>query len=246
MRGHDMPGEDVPAKDTTGAKMPGHDMQAMRNKGAAGAVRDAGTRTPDSSIVRTTGLRAPGTVPETVMHGPDKHGPTNASTPMSTKSRLHEPGFGLGNDGWRVLLYEDLRSLKPVPDFRPPEREIEMHLTGNMERFIWSINGIKFSDVEEPLRLRQGERLRLTMVNDSMMQHPMHLHGMWMELENGAGRDIPRVHTINVKPAERLSVLVTPNDPGPWAFHCHILYHMEVGMFRVIEVSGGTTAEARP
>ena len=136
-----------------------------------------------------------------------------------------------------MLRYTDLRALKPRPDFKAPDRELEMHLTGNMERFMWSIDGLTFAESED-IRFTFGERLRLTMVNDTMMNHPMHLHGMWMELENGQGNMIPRVHTVNVKPAERISLLITADAPGRWAFHCHILYHMEVGMFRVVEVSG--------
>ena len=108
---------------------------------------------------------------------------------------------------------------------------------------MWSIDGKKFSDAE-PIRLRLGERVRMTLVNDTMMEHPMHLHGMWMVLENGAGANIPRKHTINVKPAERVSYLVTVDNPGRWAFHCHILYHMEVGMFRVVEVAGADAGES--
>jgi FtsP/CotA-like multicopper oxidase with cupredoxin domain len=141
----------------------------------------------------------------------------------------------LGSDGWRVLTYGDLESLTENPNLSPPDREIELHLTGNMERFQWSIDGVKSSDAE-PIHVSLGERIRLTMVNDTMMNHPMHLHGMWMELENGRGTRIPRVHTVNVKPAERVSLLFTADAPGPWAFHCHVLYHMEVGMFRVVHV----------
>ncbi|MEX2465526.1 MAG: multicopper oxidase domain-containing protein, partial [Gemmatimonadota bacterium] len=185
-----------------------------------------------------TPLRAPGTVPAVVEHGPDGHGPANASVPDQVMSRLHEPGVGLGEDGWRVLVYSDLEAVEPGHHVEAPEREIELHLTGNMERFMWSIDGKVFSEAE-PIRLRLGERVRLTMVNDTMMNHPMHLHGMWMELENGKGATIPRVHTINVKPAEKLSVLVTADAPGPWAFHCHVLYHMDAGMFRVVEVGDG-------
>jgi FtsP/CotA-like multicopper oxidase with cupredoxin domain len=101
---------------------------------------------------------------------------------------------------------------------------------------MWSIDGVKASDAP-PIPVRLGERIRLVLVNDTMMNHPMHLHGMWMELENGQGEYIPRVHTVNVKPAERLSLLIEVDAPGRWAFHCHVLYHMEVGMFRVVEVS---------
>ena len=155
----------------------------------------------------------------------------------SSRPRLHEPGTGLENMPWRVLRYSDLRALKPFYDSREAEREIELHLTGNMERFMWSINGKKYSDEPTPIRFRYGERLRVTFVNDTMMEHPMHLHGMWMILDNGNGQLNPLKHTINVKPAERLSFLVTADAPGDWAFHCHILYHMEAGMFRVVSVS---------
>jgi FtsP/CotA-like multicopper oxidase with cupredoxin domain len=184
---------------------------------------------------------APGSLPEPAVHGPDHHGPANAAVAMMAKSRLDEPGLGLGDDGWRVLRYTDLRSLEARHHLEPPEREIELHLTGNMERFMWSIDGKTFSETE-PIRVRLGERIRLTMVNDTMMNHPMHLHGMWMELENGAGAAIPRVHTVNVKPAERISLLVTADAPGPWAFHCHVLYHMDAGMFRVVQVTEGSVA----
>ena len=100
---------------------------------------------------------------------------------------------------------------------------------------MWSIDGVEFSDAE-PIRVEYGERIRLTMINDTMMNHPMHLHGMWLELENGKGNRIPRIHTVNVKPAEKVSLLFNADALGPWAFHCHILYHMDAGMFRVVEV----------
>jgi CopA family copper-resistance protein len=185
--------------------------------------------------------RPPGTVPEPVPHGPDHHGPGNAAVPMVTRSRLGEPGLGLGEDGRAVLTYAMIRALERRDDFRAPDREIELHLTGNMERFMWSIDGVKASDAP-PIEVRFGERIRLTLVNDTMMNHPMHLHGMWMELENGHGERIPRVHTVNVQPAERLSLLFTADAPGPWAFHCHVLYHMEAGMFRVVRVSDAGAA----
>lgn len=185
-----------------------------------------------------SGLAPPGSIPEPKMHGPDRHGPGNASVAMMARSRLHEPGVGLSQRDRRVLVYTDLVALEPHPDQRSPSREIELHLTGHMERFIWSIDGKKFSEAE-PIRLELGERVRITFINDTMMEHPMHLHGMWMVLENGAGTHIPRKHTIQVKPAERLSFLVTADNPGPWAFHCHILYHMEAGMFRVVRVEKG-------
>lgn len=174
---------------------------------------------------------------ENMMHGPDHHGPGNAMVAMMPRSRLSDLGIGLENASWRVLVYSDLRALKPFYDTREPGREIELHLTGNMERFMWSINGKKYSEHPAPIPFTYGERLRVTFVNDTMMEHPMHLHGMWMVLENGNGHLNPRKHTISVKPAEKLSFLVTADAPGEWAFHCHFLYHMEAGMFRVVSVS---------
>lgn len=170
-----------------------------------------------------------------VMHGPDKHGPGNQSVPMSIRSRLHEPGTGLEEMPWRVLVYTDLQSLEPGYDRRKPEREIEIHATGNMQRYMWSFDGKKFSE-SEPIEFYYGERLRFTWVNDTMMEHPLHLHGMWLELDNGRGAHKPRKHTIVLKAGEKLSTEITVDAPGAWAFHCHILYHMEAGMFRVVTV----------
>ncbi len=188
-------------------------------------------------------LAPAGAIPEAKPHGPDTHGPGNAAVPMQTRSRLHEAGVGLGNDGRRVLLYTDLRALPPGHGYQEPAREIELHLTGNMERYMWSFDGKEYSRAPDPVELRHGEWVRLVLVNDTMMEHPIHLHGMWMVLENGTGPYLPRKHTVNVKPAERLSVLVHADAPGPWAFHCHILYHMDMGMFRVVRVSGATAEE---
>ena len=188
------------------------------------------------------GLRPPGTLPEPSGHGPDTHGVGNAMVPENLTSRLSEPGTGLGDDGRRVLVYTDLQARAAWPEFRAPDREVELHLTGNMERFIWAIDGVPFHKAA-PIEFTFGERIRLTMVNDTMMNHPMHLHGMWMYLENGHGDRSPRVHTVNVKPAERVSLLVTADAPGRWAFHCHVLYHMEVGMFREVRVSAPMSNE---
>ena len=213
-------------------------MEGMEGTNMGGADADM----PGMSMA--SGLRAAGTIAAAREHGPDGHGPGNAAVPMNVSSRLHEPGLGLGMDGRRVLVYTDLRALEANPELKEPDREIELHLTGNMERFMWSIDGKTFSQVE-PIRVRLGERIRLTMINDTMMNHPMHLHGMWMELENDRGVSIPKVHTVNVKPAEKLSVLFTAAALGPWAFHCHILYHMDAGMFRVVEVVADEVAEGQ-
>ena len=153
-----------------------------------------------------------------------------------TTAQLNNPGNGLANNGRRVLTYADLRSRYPGADARPPSREIVLHLTGNMERFIWGFDGYKYS-AAEPIELKLGERLRITLINDTMMEHPIHLHGLWSELENGHGAFNPYKHTILVKPAERVSYLLSADTPGEWAYHCHLLYHMKAGMFRKVVVS---------
>jgi CopA family copper-resistance protein len=171
------------------------------------------------------------------VHGPDKHGPGNSVVAMAPKNRLGEPGTGLDGMPWRVLVYNDLQSLEANYDRRAPEREIELHATGNMQRYMWSFDGKEYTKDMEPIRFNYGERLRFTWVNDTMMEHPLHLHGMFMELDNGQGANKPRKHTVILKPGEKLSVEITADAPGLWAFHCHVLYHMEVGMFRVVSVA---------
>ena len=240
--GMSMPGMDMsaptdkPAATDTKAYA-GHDMSSMPGMSSSAGTGVFEGQLRDGTIIRATDLRAPGTIPDPVTHGGSTHGSASAGTAMETRSRLSEPGAGLGEDGWRVLVWTDVKRLRPAESFEAPAREIELHLTGNMERYMWSINGIKFSDAPDPIRLTHGERIRLTIVNDTMMAHPMHLHGVFMELENGHGPECPYVHTINVKPAERVSLLATPMDPGPWAFHCHVMFHMDLGMFRVFHVS---------
>lgn len=154
---------------------------------------------------------------------------------MVTAPKLDDPGLGLRNNGRRVLTYADLRSTFEDPDGRDPSRTIELHLTGHMEKFAWSFNGIKFSDAE-PLRLKYGERIRLVLVNDTMMTHPIHLHGMWSDLEDEDGNFQVRKHTIDMPPGSRRSYRVTADALGRWAYHCHLLYHMETGMFREVRV----------
>ncbi len=156
-----------------------------------------------------------------------------AAMPMS---RLDDPGIGLRNNGRRVLTYSDLGSVFPDPDGRDPGREIELHLTGHMGKFAWSFDGIKFSD-SEPLQFAYGERLRIVLVNDTMMTHPIHLHGMWSDLENDAGDFMVRKHTIDMPPGTRRTYRVRADALGRWAYHCHLLFHMEAGMFREVRVS---------
>lgn len=152
-------------------------------------------------------------------------------------SQYDQAGIGLDPQERRVLLYSDLKSFTPWPDRRSPGRELELRLTGNMARYMWSFDGKKFSEVSGPIHFTKDERLRLILVNETMMEHPIHLHGMWMELENGQGELIPRKHTLNIKPGERVSALITADAEGSWAFHCHLLYHMHAGMFRVVKVA---------
>ncbi|EMB9879903.1 copper resistance system multicopper oxidase [Pseudomonas aeruginosa] len=160
---------------------------------------------------------------------------------MTPTPKLADPGLGLRDNGRRVLTYADLRSRFADPDGREPGRTIELHLTGHMEKFAWSFDGIKFSDAE-PLRLTYGERLRIVLVNDTMMTHPIHLHGMWSDLEDEQGNFLVRKHTIDMPPGTRRSYRVTADALGRWAYHCHLLFHMEMGMFREVRVDeGGNT-----
>jgi len=154
---------------------------------------------------------------------------------MTPTAKLDDPGIGLRNNGRRVLTYADLRSTFIDPDGREPSRNIELHLTGHMEKFAWSFDGIKFSDAA-PLRLKYGERLRITLINDTMMTHPIHLHGMWSDLEDENGNFMVRKHTIDMPPGSKRSYRVTADALGRWAYHCHLMFHMETGMFREVRV----------
>ena len=222
--------------------MPGMDMpeDATPKKPAMEAM--PGMAMPEDAALATP--EAPATM-QAVPHGPDHHGPGNSTVAEMPASRVNEPGTGLGDAGRRVLVYSDLRRLSAHGLTGAPDREIELHLTGNMERQIWGFDGKKYSEAEAPIPFELGKRLRVTLVNDTMMDHPMHLHGMWMVLENGAGAKRPLKHTINVKAGERVSFDVVPDEVGQWAFHCHLLFHMELGMFRVVSVVN-PKAEARP
>jgi len=176
-------------------------------------------------------------LPDRRQHGPADHGPGSITMGHSVAyRRLDNPGLGLGDDGRRVLTYKHLRCLTTPADRRAPTREIDMHLTGNMHQYIWGFDGKKWSEADM-LRFQYGERLRINFINDTMMNHPLHLHGMWMDLYAGhAYSENPRKHTVNVQPAELLTVDISADAPGQWAFHCHLLYHMEMGMFRTVAV----------
>ncbi len=167
--------------------------------------------------------------------GPSGGNPLVDMQTMAPVPKLDDPGIGLRNNGREVLTYADLKSAFDDPDGRDPGRDIELHLTGHMEKFVWSFDGKKFSDAE-PLRLNYGERLRIVLVNDSMMTHPIHLHGMWSDLEDEHGNFHVRKHTIDMPPGSKRSYRVRADALGRWAYHCHLLYHMEAGMMREVEV----------
>ncbi|MEP6593360.1 MAG: copper resistance system multicopper oxidase, partial [Acidobacteriota bacterium] len=220
--------------------MPGMVVGTDKNAKAGGAPMTMGTPADEHAGHQMPGMAMPPSKDGAVKHGPDSHGSGNQMIPMSTRPMWSDPGIGLGGEGRRVLVYADLKARETF-DPRGPARELEIHLTGHMERFMWSLDGKKFSQAPEPIRFRLGERLRWTFVNDTMMDHTMHLHGMFMQLDNGAGEYLPRKHTVLVKPAERLSVLITPDELGPFAFHCHLDLHMAAGMFRVVLVTDDQT-----
>jgi CopA family copper-resistance protein len=155
---------------------------------------------------------------------------------VAPKNRLSEAGTGLDGNQRRVLTYKDLKSLVVTTPEGPPARDIEFHLTGNMERWVWGFDGKKFSEAK-PIEIKLGERVRFVLINNTMMEHPIHLHGFFTALENGQGDRLPLKHTVNVKPGEKLGYLFTADTPGHWAFHCHLLYHMDTGMFRTVLIA---------
>ena len=153
--------------------------------------------------------------------------------------RMGDPGLGLDKIGHKVLTYNDLSALEPNDDPRSPSRSMEIHLTGNMERYMWSFDGKKFNAVaDQPIRFAFNERVRVKLVNDTMMAHPIHLHGHFFELVNGADRmHQPQKHTVIVQPGGSATFDLTADEVGDWAFHCHLLYHMHAGMFQVVTVA---------
>jgi CopA family copper-resistance protein len=220
-------------------------MRTMADVGMAGMGKKAAKTNPQDQSMPGMDMKSKPmknmplpteNLPESIMHSKDKHGVATSMIAMMPRRRYNDPGLGLGNDGRRVLTYGDLRCLETPPDRRAPTREIDLHLTGNMERYIWGFDGLKYSEAE-PIRFVYGERLRMNMINDTMMDHPIHLHGMWMDLYAGGNNtDNPRKHTVSIKPGELLTVDISVDAPGRWAFHCHLLYHMDMGMFRTVAV----------
>lgn len=172
-----------------------------------------------------------------VRHARSEYGPSVDMRVDMPRTNLDDPGIGLRNNGRRVLTLADLHSIAGVlDDRRTPDREIELHLTGNMERYSWSFDGLEFGQ-STPVAMHHNERLRVILQNDTMMTHPMHLHGMWSDLETDQGELRVRRHTIPVQPAQRISFVTTPQDVGRWAWHCHLLFHMDAGMFREVVVA---------
>jgi L-ascorbate oxidase len=175
-------------------------------------------------------MRDPSVAPQVRM------GPAVATLSPMPADRLADRPTGLEDVDHRVLTYAELRSLTPNPDRRAPSRQIDVHLTANMERYMWSIDGLTISDGAKPIPFRLGERVRVNLINDTMMPHPIHLHGHFFELVTGDPGDRPRKHTVNVLPGGKVSFDLTADAEGDWAFHCHMLLHMHSGMMRVVTV----------
>ncbi len=217
-----------------------HDMAAMSDTGGTDhSQHDMSGMQAMPQISQSALGRAGFGSDAAISHVATEFGPHVDMRAANPVDGLHDPGIGLRDHqriyGRRVLTYADIRNLTRTVDTRQPGREIELHLTGNMNRYMWSMNGINFADAE-PLGLTHGERVRFTLVNDTMMTHPIHLHGMWSELESGEPQYIPRKHTLIVQPGAKINYLVTADARGGWAYHCHLLYHMP-GMFRKVLVS---------
>jgi CopA family copper-resistance protein len=217
-----------------GKSVAGDPHQGMDHSAHAGHSNQGMT----AKITLGTGLAGFGSNNE-IRHAATEYGPQVDMRVASPAYKLDDPGIGLRDHqrlyGRKVLTYADIKNRYKTLDRRQPEREIELHLTGNMHRYMWSVNGVSFADAE-PIKLTYGERVRFTLVNDTMMTHPFHLHGMWSELENGDPDHLPRKHTVIVQPGAKVSYLVTADARGRWAYHCHLLYHM-LGMFREVAVN---------
>ena len=241
MGGGDMSGMDHSKMAMGGGDMSGMDHSKMAMGGGDMSGMEHSKMAMDAAKATVSGLGLAGFGSNNeIKHIDTEFGPQVDMRADAPKSGLHDPGIGLRDHqqqfNRKVLTYGDIKGLHPTYDKRQPSREIQLHLTGNMNRYMWSVNGVKFMDAA-PLEFEYGERLRITLVNDTMMTHPMHLHGMWSDLESESGEVQVRRHTIPVQPAQRISFLTTPHDVGRWAWHCHLLFHMDAGMFREVVVS---------
>lgn len=208
----------------------GHGNMAGMNHGSMQGMNHAGMSGMDHGAMSAAGASTQ------VRHARTEYGPSIDMRVDMPRTNLDDPGIGLRNNSRRVLTLSDLHTVGGPMDPRGAEREIELHLTGNMERYTWSFDGVEFGK-STPVHFRYGERVRVILHNDTMMTHPMHLHGMWSELETPDGQFQARRHTIPVQPAQRISFLVTADALGRWAWHCHLMLHMDAGMFREVVVA---------
>jgi len=211
------------------------DMMGAMGGGMAGMSHGSGGHSSQSGMSHGSGMSAAGASAQ-VRHARTEYGPSIDMRVDMPRTNLDDPGIGLRNNGRRVLTLADLHTVGGPMDPRGAEREIELHLTGNMERYAWSFDGVEYGK-STPVHFRYGERVRVILHNDTMMTHPMHLHGMWSELETPEGQFQARRHTIPVQPAQRISFLVTADALGRWAWHCHLMLHMDMGMFREVVVA---------
>ena len=224
-----------------GTDMSGHGahvgMPGMSHAGMPGMSHDGMTMSHGGHAMHGASPANSLSVPSTkARHARTEYGPSTDARVDMARTNLDDPGVGLRDNGRRVLTLADLHTIGGPLDDRGPEREVELHLTGNMERYTWSLDGLEFGQ-STPVHFRYGERVRVILHNDTMMTHPMHLHGMWSELENPDGSFLARRHTIPVQPAQRVSFLVTADALGRWAWHCHLMFHMDAGMFREVVVA---------
>jgi CopA family copper-resistance protein len=226
--GMEMDGMDQSGQDMLGGMQMGQDVSNVYHSKNAQTMSNMNVNSDDEQIPMDMNPKLP------LIDVPKKEGPQIAMRAIGAKYRLDDPGVGLRNNGRKVLTYADLKNLYPTRHEPKPTKQLLLHLTGNMERYMWSINGIPY-DEAQPLKFNFGERIRVTFINDTMMNHPMHLHGVWSDLETGDENHIPRKHTIVVQPGAKISYRVTMNALGDWAYHCHMLYHM-MGMFRRVQI----------
>ena len=237
MMGNMIHGEDhstmsgMPSQEMDHSKM-NHDAMAMDNRSMN---MDHGAMAMDHSQ-HGMAVNPLAVASSEVRHAKTEYGASVDMRVDMPRTNLDDPGIGLRNNGRRVLTLADLHSLDGITNQQEPEAEIELHLTGNMERYSWSFDGLEFGK-STPVFMKHNQRLRVILQNDTMMTHPMHLHGMWSDLENEKGEVQVRRHTIPVQPAQRISFLTTPHDVGRWAWHCHLLFHMDAGMFREVVVA---------
>ena len=247
--GMDMGGMDMGGSQPTSSGMSAMDMGGAQPAAPAMSGMDHGSMDMSAGAPSGDAPAAPSEAPMAMSMGEmdmSMRNPANAPqvrmgpgvqtiAPMPV-DRLGDPGQGLENVGHRVLTYRDLVALERNPDVRAPSRSLEIHLTGNMERFMWAFDGEAFGPIKKPIAFQRDERVRVVLINDTMMAHPIHLHGLWSDLEDENGQFQVRKHTIDMPPGSRRSYRVTADALGRWAYHCHLLYHMEMGMFREVRV----------